>query len=398
MNILWASNYVSNSGYSNQARLFVPRLIADGYDTWVLNLGFSSNRPQTFEDGTRLLPTHFDLIGNDSIPGYVRQYEIDALITLIDTWALRHEATQSAPWFPWVPIDHDPVPPGVEHALQTAVKPLAMSQWGQAKLAEAGINALYVPLAVDPAVWHPRDKYHLRLQNGIAPDTFLAIFVGVNDTASPNRKGIPELLAAWQQFVRDNPNSKLLLHTNERGNIPQRGDDKGVDIPAMLKMLDLQGTVKIVNQHMYRSGFAQEQLADMVAMADVVVSPSAGEGFGLIQIEAQRMGVPTIASDFSAQTELCFSNWLVKGKRVWTWQKAYWQVPCVDSIAAQLRVAQGNRDNPRIREHVIEAAREYDVDNVWAKYWKPALGEIGQHVLDIQAEQYQQRKHRRAVQ
>jgi glycosyltransferase involved in cell wall biosynthesis len=51
-------------------------------------------------------------------------------------------------------------------------------------------------------------------------------------------------------------------------------------------------------------GVADERLNEIYNVFDVMVLPTAGEGFGLPLLEAMAAGVPVIATDYSACTEL----------------------------------------------------------------------------------------------
>ncbi|WP_196301886.1 hypothetical protein, partial [Streptococcus pneumoniae] len=86
---------------------------------------------------------------NDVIPAHMAAWanqNPDAkplLITLFDTWIFKGE-----PWgmvdqiASWVPIDHSPVPPDVAAwNRRPNVTPIAMSQFGQDALSNAGIES-----------------------------------------------------------------------------------------------------------------------------------------------------------------------------------------------------------------------------------------------------------------
>jgi len=224
MHVLFCSNYSTQSGYSNIARLFVPRIVAAGHRVDVLELGGTgmARRDATPGGGSvQILPTILDPIGNDSVLEHARKLRVDAVLSLVDVWALKPEIWSQLPFYPLTPVDHMPVPPAVVHSLSAARAPIAFSRFGVEQLRHAGFKPFYVPHAVDPSIFHPMDKQMARRALNVPADAFWVSFVGVNDNA-PSRKGIPELLAAWSVFHRSHADARLYLHTAEQGDLPVR--------------------------------------------------------------------------------------------------------------------------------------------------------------------------------
>lgn len=331
-------------------------------------------------DGIQIIPTSLDPIGNDLMISHVEKLKIDAVITLTDTWAFRPEVMAQVPWFPLTPIDHMPVPPGVSYSLRASRRPIAISKFGVDQLQRAGFNPAYLPHGVDPSIWRPAQMAGARKLVNIPQDAFWVSFVGVNDSV-PNRKGLPELLAAWSMFSPRHPDARLYLHTSREGNLPLTNYG-GVQLGELFKAFGIdESTVQLPDPYAYRTGIAQSTLALVASSSDVFVLPSRGEGFGLPALEFQRVGCPAILTDFAASTELCFSGWLVEGEPDWTVQNATNVKPSVLSIAERLEEAYADRGNMRRRMQAIEGAREYDIDRVIARYALPLLEQMADSVL-----------------
>lgn len=266
-------------------------------------------------------------------------------------------------------------------ALKASRRPIAISQYGVKALRDVGFSPLYWPHGVNPDVWYPRDKGAARERVGIARERFLVSFVGVNDS-TPSRKGIPELLMAWQIFSSQHPDALLYLHTATHGNLPV-AQNGGVRIDILMKTLGIDpNTVKIVDQYRYRSGIPHAELADVAAASDVLVLPTRGEGFGLPLIEFQRVGTPVITTHCCTGPELCFGGWLIEGEAEWNWQDCIVIKPGIVSIVECLEAALEDRDDPERRAMAIQGAREYDADGVFARYGVPVLNTIAEAVLD----------------
>lgn len=380
MNILWASNYSALSSYALQSQLFIPQLQKIGHKVTVFELSNGQRKPYS-ANGVTVLSTLFDPLGNDIVVDHAVKAEAHCVISLMDAWRFQPEAWQRVPWVSWTPIDHTPIPPAVANVLQVARKIIAMSKFGVKELKKIGANPLYVPLAYDPAIWHPQDKRRARAEIGLPQNAFWVTFIGVNDSI-PSRKGISELLSAWQIFSKTHPDAVLYLHTATTGNLPINSIG-GVKIDHIMTILGLDpNTVKVADPYEYRTGIKMERLAQMVSASDVVILPSRGEGFGLPIIEAQACGIPVITTKFAAQEELLKAGWFVEGESEWSYQDAFVMRPGIMSIVEALEAAYEQRGNPTLAKLAIEGVKEYEVQNVVNKYWKPALVEIAEMTLE----------------
>lgn len=386
MRILWASNFTTQSGYSNQAQMLVDGLVQAGHRVDVLELGGGGGVPHRVPlahgGSVQIIPPTLDPLGSDLVIDHARQLRSDAVLSLVDAWGLRPEVWGQLPWYPIAPIDHTPVPPAVLRSLQACRQPVAISKFGFDEMRKAGLNPFYLPHAVDPTVFHPMDQRTARQQVSAEMDAFWVSFVGVNDSV-PSRKGIFELLAAWSIFSAAHRDARLYMHTAEQGNLPVNNVG-GVRIDELMRQMDIDPrTVKLVQQYEYRTGIPQSFLAQMASASDVFVLPSRGEGFGLPLIEFQRCGCPVITTDFAAGAELCASGWRVEFEPAWTWQNAVNANPSIASIVENLEKAYAARGDMRYRLQAIEFARNYDVDVVIQRYALPLIRAIAERELDL---------------
>ena len=380
MKILWASNYSTQSGYSIQSRLFVPPIHQAGHVITVFELANGTRLP-SLRDGIKILPPGLDPLGSDMMIEHVMHENAHAVITLIDAWGLNTDVMKQVNWFPYAPVDTYPLAPGVKHAVSHAQAVIAMSRYGEAQFQSAGFDTLYMPHAIDPAIWKPRDKAQARKEVGIDPDTFMVSFVGVNDSV-PSRKGIPEMLIAWQIFSAKYPNARLYLHTTKRGRL-SLGNTLGVDIPQLIETFDIDpNTLKWADEYALQTAYPASKMAIIAAAADVLLLPTRGEGFGLPVLEYAAVGTPAIVTDFATSPELCFDGWLLEYEPEWSWQNALVAKPGVAAIVEALEAAYADRDNPRRKAACIEGARAYHIDHVFATYTVPVLQKIADYVLD----------------
>jgi glycosyltransferase involved in cell wall biosynthesis len=143
----------------------------------------------------------------------------------------------------------------------------------------------HVPLGPDDDLppGPPRDEARRRL--GLEGP--LVVSVG----AILNRRCAPELLRAVARLAPRHPRLVLDLVGENRTH-------PTVDLPRLVSSLGLEGRVRL-------SGFVDEAgLADRYAAADVAVSLSEYEGFGLPALEAAARGVPLVVAEAPSLGEI----------------------------------------------------------------------------------------------
>jgi len=114
-------------------------------------------------------------------------------------------------------------------------------------------------------------------------------------------------------------------------------------------------------------------MAAIYSRSDVLLSATAGEGFGLPVLEAQACGTPVIVSNFSAQPELVGDGWVAQVQPQWNPTQLEWfSTPLVPSIVEGLEKAY-ERGPYKLSEQAVEFAKQYDADKVFDDGWVPLL-------------------------
>lgn len=102
-------------------------------------------------------------------------------------------------------------------------------------------------------------------------------------------KGLKTLLAAYEQLPKKHRRSLTII-----GNI-----DFGTKDHEIIRQLkEMQQSVKVI------SGASDDEVYDLVSHAEVLVSPSLYEGFGLVPLESLYLGTPVIISDIPVHQEI----------------------------------------------------------------------------------------------
>jgi len=188
---------------------------------------------------------------------------------------------------------------------------------------------------------------------------------------NPSRKCFDEAFRAFKALHDQHPDTRLYLHTELSGIFD------GIDLAELMDQVGLpREAVMFADQYRIKHyPFPHDKMAAIYSSLDVLLAPSAGEGFGIPVVEAQACGVPVIVSDFSAQPELVGAGWLVKGQRYRTAIGAYQVRPDVEDIFDALRRAYATQRGS-LQAKARKFAEQYDVDTVLTEYMLPALAEV----------------------
>lgn len=376
MNILWHSvaPWVK-TGYGIQTALFAPR-IRDmlGHDVAIFAYAGLEISPLRM-GGMLVLPKGHQRVGADVLRQHATMWDADLVISLTDAWVIPPDAVRGLPWAPWVPVDHDPVPPLVASVLkETSALPVAMSRFGKSRLEAQEFTPEYVPHGCDPIYFEEVDRDAARKELGFPADAFIVGMVGSNQGLL-NRKGFPQAIEAFSEFQRRYNDSFLYLHTD----LQQVG---GIDLGPLFELVNLDAThYRTPDRYQYAMGYTEEHMRNVYRALDVLLMPSMGEGFGVPAIEAQACGTPIIATDFSALAELLvFGEIIPVNELAYTAQGAFQAWPQrMDIVEALERVydysnAQRSKGSSEARTRIYE---QYHPDCITRDYWAPALDRLG---------------------
>ena len=386
--ITWYSNAVwAPTGYGTQTKQAVGRLVADGHRV-AIQTNYGLQATQMVYEGIPHYPMGIEPWSQDVVHGAYRDWSRQnpdlppLMIALFDAWPLTAPTWDAIPRIGiWTMIDHLPAPPKVLSFLDKPnVTPLAASRFAHEQITRAGIDALYVPMAIDTEVYKPTPLY----DNGAGPvpgrtlmgfgddadDYFIVASVNANKAGGGiHRKAWGEHALAMSIFLANHDDARWYIHTEQHGNMG------GVNFAPLLESLEIpRDRYRFVNQWAQHVGIPNEAMAALFTAADVLLAPTLGEGFGLTVAEAGACGLPAIVSDFTCQPELVSDDsYLVGGQPWWdSAQSAWWQVPNVEQIVEALEAAyaRGRYRSQKQRDHIVA---NYDADLVYREHWRPAL-------------------------
>ena len=384
MRLAWVSNSpLAPTGYGGQTAQVCKRLKAAGHDVTILsNYGHGSGTGIQLWEDIPVWPQGTTQYSTDILGSAIQAVNPDFVVTLYDVWVLGgvdfHKPSVS-----WVPVDHYPASPEVvdwlkgEDTPESVARPaIAMSEYGQRTLHEAGVEAGFIPHAIDTKeTFKPREAGAFRDRAGIPKDAFL-ISMNAANIGKPPRKMFVENFLAVSRLMAAHDDVWLYLHTDLRR-------PNGVDLTHWLLATGCdRERIRAVDPLAYRVGLTtNDDLSHIYSDSDVFLAASGGEGFGIPVVEAMASGTPAIVTDFSAQPELVGdTGWRVPYQLTPDYgQGAYLATPSVDGITAALGEAYAEKGTPdAVARSVVarERAEAYDADKVFDEAWRPLLAKM----------------------
>jgi glycosyltransferase involved in cell wall biosynthesis len=245
-------------------------------------------------------------------------------------------------------------------------------------LAEAGVQANYVPHMVDCQVMYPEKERQAQFKKwlGVPEDCFLVGIVAAN---KGERKALTECFEAVRMMMDKYDDVYLYCHTL---STPQ---EEGRDLHADVRAIGLvgpgrEGRVRFPTPYFYGLGFGDDQMRQLYNAMDVLLATSKGEGFGIPILEAQACGTPVIVTDYSAMPELVGAGWKAKWtQQFWTYIQGQMVVPDIESIYECLEEAY-RADRSRMVEPAREFALAYDREKVREEYWRPVMEHFAEEI------------------
>ena len=177
---------------------------------------------------------------------------------------------------------------------------VAMSRFGQNLLKkETGLDSWYIPHCTDPGIFYPMSKEEkdaIKKESGLE-GKFVIGMVGRNQS----RKNPQRLLYSFANFVKDHPDSVLLMHCDP--NDPQAAGS----LLWIAQRLGIADKVKFTGVSWY-SGYDQRTLSRIYNALDIHALSTTGEGFGITAIESLACGIPNVITDYTSTKELLIED------------------------------------------------------------------------------------------
>lgn len=133
------------------------------------------------------------------------------------------------------------------------------------------------------------EKKYSRIDYGLPEDKFLYLMMYDSSSCMERKNPLGVIKAFKQAFAKENDAVGLVIKIN---------NCKDEDIRAIHREMEGYTNVYLITETLSR-----EKVNSLIQNVDVIVSLHRAEGFGLVLAEAMLLGTPTIATNWSSNTE-----------------------------------------------------------------------------------------------
>lgn len=316
--VLWYGDAGSHTGFARVTHAIASGLAAKGHEVNVFALNFPGNWMPELE-GLRVWRGG-DAIGGDTfgarkIASVIDKVEPDVTIALHDPALLNRmlfknladpgfRFLQSAPVIAYLPVDGYNYPDEITDRLPNFVNSVVMSRHGLsvfpgAQLVYHGVDPdAFWPVSERPIAYGGevlKTKADCKRVLGFNPDKKLVLRVDKNS----GRKDYAASILALGPLLEEDRDLQVHFHASTDPS------QMGCDLAVVLTRFDLaDDQVRLASLEGSMLGWGEDALNVLYNAADVFLSTSRGEGFGLTIAEALQCGVPVIAQNVSAIPEV----------------------------------------------------------------------------------------------
>ncbi len=185
----------------------------------------------------------------------------------------------------FTPVDYDYIYPPNRTIYETIDRIWVPTYWGRTVLEQNGLSKLpidVIPEGFDPNIFYPSEKKNEK-------ELFEFITVGKLE----DRKAINVLVKGFEAAFQNEKNVRLHL-------LIFNGYQPKLDYVEFLKECGVKDLDKYI---LYERILSLEEIATLYRQCDAAVFTTRSEGWGLPIVDAMACGLPTIVTNYSAQTD-----------------------------------------------------------------------------------------------
>ncbi len=282
-------------------------LIENLYDRWdihVLGINYQGD-PHPIQSKCKLYnpsaKVQGDLYGINRVGELLHTIKPDVALLVNDPWVgssyqpLFEKSKYDVPIVLYTPIDGLNIMNEYIEPLNNFTHVIAYTNFGVAQLQKGGLTipTSVIPHGVNKKLWKPLDRKEAREKQGFDEDWFI---VNVTDR-NQIRKRIDLAFHYFAEWAKDKPDTvKLHYHGAVK--------DSGWDLLQLAHYLGISDRLIISGKHISaQTGIPLDVMPWFYAPADVGLSTTMGEGWGMTMHERMAMKIPMIVPRFSALGE-----------------------------------------------------------------------------------------------
>jgi glycosyltransferase involved in cell wall biosynthesis len=316
--VLWIGDGGCHTGFGRVTHSIGERLVEMGHDVHVLATNFRGDHyDTTLKLYVPTLNVASDLFGRSRVIELLAKLDPDVVVMLNDAniilqmlfenpYDTEKYLLQYRPLITYIPVDGYERPPAWGEILTQVSNVVAMSRFGQAafpgsKLVYHGVDSdLFWPVSAKRPITFTsgkvaKSKADAKEALGYSRDDFLILRIDKNS----GRKDWPALWSALTPVMRRHKDIRVHFHTQV-----SEGNSGIMMNPMLSRTPDIKDRFHFPDMTNSFIGWSQQDLNGLYNAADLFVSTSRGEGFGLTLAEAAATACPIIAQNVSAIPEV----------------------------------------------------------------------------------------------
>jgi len=198
----------------------------------------------------------------------------------------------------YLTVDGNPLNPNWIPIAKTADKLFVCTEFAKKVLfsLDPSLKSEVVQLGYDPNVFGEANREQLRTANGFGLDKFII----VTNQQNTVRHNLNALIWAFADFLKEKPEADALLYMNT-----DIQDQAGPNLRYEARRAGIEDKIMFGKNNSVIAAIPDSEINGLYNLADVIVSPSCNEGFGLPILEAMSAGVIPIGTNYSSLVELC---------------------------------------------------------------------------------------------
>lgn len=240
-----------------------------------------------------------DPLGMSVAPAVLGKEQPDAILLVCDPataagWLalLRSRGFGDIPTVYYGPVEGSPILPLYGSAFRDATAAFTITRWSSERLREEfGLSVPWVYHGVSENFTPARPGQRQELRRRMGWDDRFVVMYCARNTA---RKGIDRLIKAAQLAREHVPNLRVYLHTAAHDERTLGGALGGMDLAWLAGCYGVADCIEFAPMRSGDQGVEEYRLADRYRAADLYVSTSTVEGFGLPLAEAMASGLPVV--------------------------------------------------------------------------------------------------------
>lgn len=255
------------------------------------------------------------------------------------------------------PLENPPLTFSWANVLQQVNKVFFISQLGADEAKKSGVEAEHFVVGMDTVSWRlrtPEEYQASRKMLNVSDDTLVVLTVADNQ----ERKNLSKAMEIVSKVKKEKGiKIKYILVTRENSEVGW-------------KLRDLAMTYGIASELMiFERGLPFKELYSLYAMSDAFLLTSKAEGLCMPVMEAMSVGIPVVATNCGAVSELLADGrgWLMKTEyyHIDPWGNSRRDFPLADSGVNALMDIVDNIQKDRPLFPVINLARKYMESHTW---------------------------------